>query len=84
MSGGHEANTVQRRTLLAALFPTSPSSWGLGVGGVSAGSSALLANTIDNGSDAAVYLIGFLACDRHEPSSPPFAPKRRFEILHDA
>ncbi|MBU1539323.1 MAG: cation transporter [Alphaproteobacteria bacterium] len=36
----------------------------LGVGGVAADSSALLANAVDNASDAAVYLISFLAIGR--------------------
>jgi len=34
---------------------------GLGVGGIAAGSRSLLANAVDNGSDAIVYLISFLA-----------------------
>ena len=37
---------------------------GLGVAGWMADSSALLANAIDNGSDAAVYLLSYLAIDR--------------------
>lgn len=37
---------------------------GLGVAGWVADSSALLANAIDNGSDAAVYLLSYLAIDR--------------------
>ena len=36
----------------------------LGVGGLAADSSALLANAVDNGSDAAVYLISFIAVGR--------------------
>ncbi|MBX3725299.1 MAG: cation transporter [Xanthomonadales bacterium] len=38
---------------------------GLGVAGWVADSSALLANALDNGSDAAVYLLSYLAIDRH-------------------
>ncbi len=37
---------------------------GLGVAGWMADSSALLANAVDNGSDAAVYLLSYLAIDR--------------------
>ena len=37
---------------------------GLGVAGWVADSSALLANALDNGSDAAVYLLSYLAIDR--------------------
>ena len=37
---------------------------GLGVAGLMADSSALMANAIDNGSDAAVYLLSYMAVDR--------------------
>lgn len=37
---------------------------GLGVAGWVADSSALMANAVDNASDAAVYLISYLAIDR--------------------
>ena len=37
---------------------------GLGVAGWMADSSALLANALDNGSDAAVYLLSYIAIDR--------------------
>ena len=37
---------------------------GLGVAGWVANSSALMANAVDNASDAAVYLISYLAIDR--------------------
>lgn len=37
---------------------------GLGVAALMADSSALLANAVDNGSDAAVYLLSYLAIDR--------------------
>jgi len=52
--------TVLRQVLLwnLALFV------GLGVVGWLADSSALLANALDNGSDAAVYLLSYLAIDR--------------------
>lgn len=53
--------SVLRQVLLwnLALFA------GLGVAGWVADSSALLANALDNGSDAAVYLLSYLALDRH-------------------
>jgi len=52
--------SVLRQVLLwnLALFA------GLGMAGWMADSSALLANAIDNGSDAAVYLLSYLAIDR--------------------
>ena len=52
--------SVLRQVLLwnLALFA------GLGVAGWVADSSALLANALDNGSDAAVYLLSYLALDR--------------------
>ena len=52
--------SVLRQVLLwnLALFA------GLGVAGWVADSSALLANAVDNGSDAAVYLLSYLAIDR--------------------
>ena len=52
--------SVLRQVLLwnLALFA------GLGVAGWVADSSALLANALDNGSDAAVYLLSYLAIDR--------------------
>lgn len=64
MSGAHETEKVQRRTLLVVLFLNALLFVGLGVGGIAADSSALLANAVDNGSDAAVYLISFLAVGR--------------------
>jgi len=54
----------QRRTLLVVLVLNALLFVGLGVGGLVADSSALLANAVDNGSDAAVYLISFLAVGR--------------------
>ena len=64
MSGDHAAEQVQRRTLLTVLVLNFLLFVGLGVGGIAADSSALLANAVDNGSDAAVYLISFLAVGR--------------------
>ena len=54
----------QRRTLLTVLGLNAGLSAVLGVGGWAADSSALLANAVDNASDAAVYLISFLAIGR--------------------
>ena len=64
MSGAHDTEQVQRRILLAVLALNALLFVGLGVGGLAADSSALLANAVDNGSDAAVYLISFLAVGR--------------------
>jgi cobalt-zinc-cadmium efflux system protein len=55
---------AQRRTLLAVLVLNGLLFVVLGVGGLAADSSALLANAVDNASDAAVYLISFLAVGR--------------------
>lgn len=54
----------QRRTLLTVLGLNAGLAAALGIGGVSADSSALLANALDNASDVAVYLISFLAIGR--------------------
>ena len=54
----------QRRTLLTVLGLNAGLAAALGIGGVSADSSALLANALDNASDAAVYLISSLAIGR--------------------
>lgn len=54
----------QRRTLLTVLGLNAGLAAALGTGGVTADSSALLANAVDNASDAAVYLISFLAIGR--------------------
>ncbi|MDG2522132.1 cation transporter [Caulobacter segnis] len=54
----------QRKTLATVFLLNAALAGGLGVGGVVADSSALLANAVDNGSDAAVYLISFLAVGR--------------------
>ncbi|MFW7342371.1 cation transporter [Pollutimonas sp. H1-120] len=64
MSGSHGIEQVQRRTLLVVLVLNALLFLGLGAGGLAADSSALLANAVDNGSDAAVYLISFLAVSR--------------------
>ncbi|WP_374599740.1 cation transporter [Brevundimonas sp.] len=64
MSGAHDTEQVQRRILLVVLALNALLFVGLGVGGLAADSSALLANAVDNGSDAAVYLISFLALGR--------------------
>ena len=64
MSGAHDTEQVQRRILLVVLALNALLFVGLGVGGLAADSSALLANAVDNGSDAAVYLISFLAVGR--------------------
>ncbi len=53
-----------RRTLRTVLGLNAGLAAALGIGGVSADSSALLANALDNASDAAVYLISFLAIGR--------------------
>ena len=64
MSGDHGAEKLQKRTLLIVLVLNFSLFVALGVGGVLADSSALLANALDNASDAAVYLISFLAVGR--------------------
>ena len=53
----------QRRTLLVVLVLNALLSLALGIAGLIADSSALLANALDNASDAAVYLLSFLAVD---------------------
>ena len=60
MQGPTQQKNVLRQVLLwnLALFA------GLGVAGWAADSSALLANAVDNGSDAAVYLLSYLAIER--------------------
>ena len=59
-----QTDSQQRRTLLTVLVLNAGLAGALGIGGVSADSSALLANAVDNASDAAVYLISFLAIGR--------------------
>ncbi len=63
MSGSH-GEGLQRRTLLIVLVLNALLFVMLGLGGLFAESSALLANAADNGSDAIVYLISFLAVGR--------------------
>ena len=60
MKGPTQQKNVLRQVLLwnLALFA------GLGMAGWAADSSALLANALDNGSDAAVYLLSYLAIER--------------------
>lgn len=64
MTAGDQTDGEQRRTLLTVLALNTGLAGALGVGGVAADSSALLANAVDNASDAAVYLISFLAIGR--------------------
>ncbi|WOB79911.1 cation transporter [Brevundimonas nasdae] len=64
MIARNQNDRQQRRTLLAVLALNAGLAVALGVGGWSADSSALLANAVDNASDAAVYLISFLAIGR--------------------
>ena len=64
MSERDEAEGLQRRTLLVVLALNAALFVGLGIGGLLAASSALLANALDNASDSAVYLISFLAVGR--------------------
>jgi len=54
----------QRRTLMIVLILNGLLFVGLGLGGLLANSSALLANALDNASDSLVYLISFLAVGR--------------------
>lgn len=56
--------THQKTVLLQVLLWNLALFVGLGVVGWLADSSALLANALDNGSDAAVYLLSYLAIDR--------------------
>lgn len=54
----------QRRVLAIVLALNALLFVGLGIGGILADSSAVLANALDNGSDAVVYLLSFLAVGR--------------------
>lgn len=54
----------QRRTLIIVLILNGLLFVGLGLGGLLANSSALLANALDNASDSLIYLISFLAVGR--------------------
>ncbi|WP_292040965.1 MULTISPECIES: cation transporter [unclassified Brevundimonas] len=65
MSGAHsDTDHLQKRTLLAVLALNFGLFVVLGIGGLAANSSALLANAVDNASDAVVYLLSFLAVGR--------------------
>lgn len=64
MIARNQDDRQQRRTLLTVLALNAGLAVALGLGGWSADSSALLANAVDNASDAAVYLISFLAIGR--------------------
>ncbi len=64
MIARNQDDRQQRRTLLTVLGLNAGLAVALGVGGWSADSSALLANAVDNASDAGVYLISFLAIGR--------------------
>jgi len=64
MTGSAHVESRQRRTLLIVLVLNALLFVGLGLGGLVADSSALLANAVDNASDSVVYLISFLAVGR--------------------
>ena len=64
MSKTTSADDQQRRTLLIVLILNALLFLGLGVGGILADSSALLANAVDNASDSVVYLISCVAIGR--------------------
>lgn len=65
MSGNHsDTDHLQKRILLTVLVLNFGLFIVLGIGGLMANSSALLANAVDNASDAAVYLLSFLAVGR--------------------
>ena len=64
MSKLTSADHQQRRTLLIVLILNALLFLGLGIGGIMADSSALLANAVDNASDSIVYLISFVAIGR--------------------
>ena len=55
---------AQRWTLLVVLVLNAALFAGLGLAGILADSSALIANAVDNASDAVVYLLSFLAVGR--------------------
>lgn len=64
MSGDHGSARLQKRTLLIVLLLNAGLFVMLGIGGLAADSSALIANALDNASDAVVYLVSFLAIGR--------------------
>lgn len=61
-----ERQTSQRRTLLQVLLLNVGLSVGLLVAGIAADSSALIANALDNASDAVVYGLSYFAVARSE------------------
>lgn len=64
MSGRRGAERVQKRVLLIVFVLNAGLFVMLGIGGLAADSSALIANALDNASDALVYLVSFLAIGR--------------------
>src|SRR5690606_20972497 len=64
MTGFTAQDRQQRRNVLLVLMLNAGLSLALGLGGLLADSSALLANAADNASDSAVYLLSFLAVGR--------------------
>ncbi len=64
MTPPSSADHRQRRILLIMLILNAGLFLGLGAAGLFADSSAKLANAVDNGSDAVVYLLSFLAVGR--------------------
>lgn len=64
MTSSNAEHGRQRRTLMVVLILNGLLFAGLGLGGLLADSSALLANALDNASDSLVYLISFLAVGR--------------------
>ena len=64
MSKTTSADHQQRRTLLIVLILNALLFVGLGIGGLVADSSALLANAVDHASDSVVYLISLVAIGR--------------------
>lgn len=64
MNRRRRSTRLQKRTLLIVLVLNALLSVMLGIGGLVADSSALIANAVDNASDALVYLVSFLAIGR--------------------
>jgi len=64
LTASQATSRQQRSTLLAVLGLNLGLAGALGVGGWLADSSALLANAVDNASDAVVYMISLLAIGR--------------------
>lgn len=64
MSCCHGSIQLEKRTLLIVLALNTGLFVMLGIGGLAADSSALIANALDNASDAFVYLVSFLAIGR--------------------